>query len=54
VPRIRQCATSVTVEKHRLIESAPCIFCSNLHYLRWWKRQHSQEDAPMSESIWEH
>jgi hypothetical protein len=37
-----------------VIESAPRVFCSNLHYLRWWKRQHPQEDAPMSESIWEH
>jgi hypothetical protein len=23
-------------------------FCGNGHYLRWWKRQHPQEDAPMS------
>lgn len=37
-----------------VIESAPRVFCSNLHYLRWWKRQHPQEDAPMSENIWEH
>lgn len=37
-----------------VIESAPCVFCSNLHYLQWWKRHHPQEDAPMSEGIWEH
>ena len=36
------------------IECAPRAFCSNLHYLQWWKRQHPQEDAPMSQSIWEH
>lgn len=35
------------------IESASHVFCSNLHYLRWWKRQHPQEDPPMSASIWE-
>jgi hypothetical protein len=36
------------------VESAPLAFCSNLHYMAWWKRQHPGEDAPMSESIWEH
>jgi hypothetical protein len=35
-------------------EAAPRSFCSNLHYLQWWKREHPQEDAPMSENIWEH
>jgi len=37
-----------------IVERAPLVFCSNLHYLVWWKRQHPNEDAPMSESIWEH
>jgi hypothetical protein len=36
------------------IERAPLAFCSNLHYLQWWKRQHPGEDAPMSAGIWEH
>jgi hypothetical protein len=36
------------------VESAPLVFCSNLHYLQWWKRQHPDEDAPMSWDIWEH
>jgi len=36
------------------VESRPIMFCSNLHYLQWWKRQHPNEEAPMSESIWEH
>lgn len=36
------------------IESARLVFCSNLHYLQWWKRQHPEEDAPMSDDIWEH
>jgi len=36
------------------VESMPITFCSNLHYLQWWKRQHPNEEAPMSESIWEH
>jgi hypothetical protein len=30
------------------VEAAPLLFCSNGHYLRWWKRQHPEEDAPMS------
>jgi hypothetical protein len=37
-----------------VIEAAPRSFCSNLHYFQWWKREHPQEDAPMSENIWEH
>jgi len=37
-----------------IVERAPLVFCSTLHYLVWWKRQHPNEDAPMSESIWEH
>jgi hypothetical protein len=36
------------------LESAPLNFCSNLHYLQWWKQQHPAEDAPMSWNIWEH
>jgi hypothetical protein len=36
------------------VESAPLAFCSNLHYMEWWKRQHPDEDAPMSWNIWEH
>jgi hypothetical protein len=36
------------------IEGAPLAFCCNLHYLQWWKRQHPAEDAPWSDSIWEH
>lgn len=36
------------------IEGAPRVFCSNRHYLQWWNRQHPEEDAPMSEGIWEH
>ena len=35
-------------------EAAPRSFCCNLHYLQWWKREHPQEDASMSENIWEH
>jgi hypothetical protein len=30
------------------VEAAPRVFCGNGHYLRWWKRQHPQEDASMS------
>jgi len=37
-----------------IVERAPLVFCSNLHYLVWWKRQHPHEDAPMSENLWEH
>jgi hypothetical protein len=33
------------------VEGAPLIFCCNLHYLEWWKRQHPGEDAPMSRGI---
>jgi hypothetical protein len=33
------------------VEGAPLIFCCNLHYLQWWKRQHPGEDAPMSRDI---
>lgn len=36
------------------VEAAPLAFCSNLHYLQWWKRQHPGEDAPMSRDLWEH
>ncbi|MBZ5533559.1 MAG: hypothetical protein LAO20_19185 [Acidobacteriia bacterium] len=36
------------------MESAPAEFCSNLHYLQWWQRQHPGEEAPMSRGIWEH
>jgi hypothetical protein len=36
------------------VESAPLAFCCNLHYLQWWKRQHPNEEAPMSGDIWEH
>ncbi|HEY6309130.1 MAG TPA: hypothetical protein VI488_22020 [Candidatus Angelobacter sp.] len=34
-----------------VVEGAPRVFCGNEHYLRWWKRQHPQEDAPMSGDI---
>jgi hypothetical protein len=30
------------------VEGAPLVFCGNRHYLQWWKKQHPQEDAPMS------
>lgn len=33
------------------IESASLAFCCNLHYLRWWTREHPQEQAPMSGTI---
>ncbi|HEY7404262.1 MAG TPA: hypothetical protein VIB39_12120 [Candidatus Angelobacter sp.] len=36
------------------VEGAPLAFCSNLHYLEWWQRQHPGEDAPMSRSILNH
>lgn len=36
------------------VEGAPLNFCCNLHYLKWWKRQHPNETAAMSEEIWEH
>ena len=34
-------------------EAAPLDFCSNLHYLEWWKSQHPGEDAPMSWNVGE-
>jgi hypothetical protein len=37
-----------------VVEGTPLAFCSNGHYLQWWKRQHPNEDAPMSRDIWEH
>src|SRR5229473_3659679 len=37
-----------------VVESGPLQFCSNLHYMQWWKRQYPDEQAPLSESIWEH
>lgn len=36
------------------VEGASHLFCSNLHYLDWWKRQHPDEDAAMSFDIFEH
>ncbi len=36
------------------VEGPPRVFCSNLHYLEWWKRQHPGEDAAMSRDIFEH
>ncbi len=36
------------------VERAPITFCCNLHYLQWWKRQHPDEEAPMSADIPEH
>lgn len=36
------------------VEGATLNFCSNLHYLAWWKRQHPGEEASMSRDIWEH
>jgi len=33
------------------VESAAREFCSNLHYLNWWKREHPADDAPMSANI---
>jgi hypothetical protein len=33
------------------VERADLTFCSNEHYLQWWKRQHPEEDAPMSAEI---
>jgi hypothetical protein len=35
------------------VESAPFTFCCNLHYLQWWKRQHPDDEAPMSADLWE-
>jgi hypothetical protein len=29
-----------------VVEGAPKRFCSNRHYLQWWKREHPNEDAP--------
>ena len=37
-----------------MVEGAAREFCSNLHYMDWWKREHPNEEAPMSDSIWEH
>jgi hypothetical protein len=37
-----------------VVERAPLQFCSNLHYMQWWQRQNPDEQAPMSEGIWEH
>ncbi len=34
-----------------VVEGAPRLFCGNRHYLEWWKRQHPEEHAPMSEGI---
>ena len=34
-----------------VVEAAPLVFCSNLHYLDWWKRHHPGEDAPWSRDI---
>ena len=36
------------------VEGASYLFCSNLHYLEWWKRHHPNEDAAMSRDIFEH
>jgi hypothetical protein len=36
------------------VEAASHFFCSNLHYLEWWKRQHPGENPAMSWSIFEH
>lgn len=36
------------------VERQSWQFCSNLHYLEWWKRMHSGEEAPMSADIWQH
>jgi hypothetical protein len=35
------------------VERAPLVFCSNLHYLEWWEKQHPGEDASMSRDIGE-
>ena len=37
-----------------MVEEAAREFCSNLHYLEWWKREHPDEEAPMSGDIWQH
>ena|SRR5215813_2946657 len=37
-----------------VVESAPKQFCSNLHYLLWWKGEHHGEAAPMSDGMGEH
>jgi hypothetical protein len=36
------------------VERQSWQFCSNLHYLEWWKRMHPGEEAPMSAGIGEH
>jgi hypothetical protein len=36
------------------VEQVPVKFCSNLHYMQWWKRQHPDEEALMSQNIREH
>lgn len=36
-----------------VVEAAVMQFCCNRHYLAWWKKQHPNEDAPMSRDIWE-
>lgn len=33
------------------VEGADLTFCCNEHYLQWWKRQHPEEEAPMSAEI---
>lgn len=37
-----------------VVERPAKEFCSNLHYLVWWKREHPDEEAPMSGGIFEH
>ena len=50
--RCHECATPVedgiSIAE---VERAPLAFCSNQHYLQWWKRQHPTEEAPMSRGI---
>lgn len=36
------------------VEGASQFFCSNLHYLEWWKRQHAGEDAALSRDLFDH
>jgi hypothetical protein len=36
------------------VERQPAQFCSNRHYLTWWKQQNPGGSAPMSEELFEH
>src|SRR5262249_27932393 len=35
------------------LEMAAQSFCSNLHYLQWWKRRHPDDDALYEQGDWQ-